>query len=45
MTDATGTPINRRTILKGTAAAAGIAAVGAAGLAAGNYWPGGSSRV
>jgi predicted AlkP superfamily phosphohydrolase/phosphomutase len=42
MTDAPAPKLNRRTILKGTAAAA---VVGAAGLGAGNYWLGGSSRV
>ena len=34
--------MNRRTLIQGSAA---IAAVGAAGLGAGNYWLGGSSRV
>ncbi len=34
--------INRRTLLKGSAAAA---AAGAAGLGVGNYWLGGGSRV
>jgi predicted AlkP superfamily phosphohydrolase/phosphomutase len=42
MTDASGSKIPRRTILKGAAAAA---AVGAAGLGVGNYWLGGGSRV
>ncbi len=41
MTDASGSPLNRRTILTGTAAAV----AGAAGLGCGNYWIGGRSRV
>jgi predicted AlkP superfamily phosphohydrolase/phosphomutase len=42
MTEGSGSHVNRRTILKG-AAAAGI--VGAAGCGRGSYWLGGSSRV
>ncbi len=42
MTDASASKVNRRTILKGTAA---VAVAGAAGLGVGNYWLGRGSRV
>src|SRR3954470_16939860 len=42
MADASGNRIDRRTLLKGSAA---VAATGAAGWGVGNYWLGGRSRV
>jgi predicted AlkP superfamily phosphohydrolase/phosphomutase len=45
MADASVSKMNRRTLLKGSAAVAAAGAVGAAGLGVGNYWLGRGSRV
>jgi predicted AlkP superfamily phosphohydrolase/phosphomutase len=45
MADASVSKVNRRTLLKGSAAVAAASAVGAAGLGVGNYWLGRGSHV
>jgi predicted AlkP superfamily phosphohydrolase/phosphomutase len=45
MSDELNPKLNRRTVLTGTAAVAGLGAVGATAMGFGNYWLGGSSRV
>ncbi len=45
MADASVPKVNRRTLLKGSAAVAAAGAVGAAGLGVGNYWLGRGSHV
>ena len=45
MADASVSKVNRRTLIKGSAAVAAASAVGAAGLGVGNYWLGRGSHV
>jgi predicted AlkP superfamily phosphohydrolase/phosphomutase len=45
MADPSASKVHRRALLKGSAAAAGLGAVGAAGLGVGNYWLGRGSHV